>query len=204
MTYIATVGKGAYNHTFGGATWTISSPARGTPAPALLLTLDLRAPLLGGSHDEGVVPLCSRVDVVSLARQRYRFDARTGTVQFLGEPWESELDPEDLPSTPFPEVPLRLRPAMGRETLASPGCDAQDTFLGEDSFVRVGGEPLWVDEPERARCACGVAMDYVACVGYEGEAGRLGGDEPFFLGELALYFFRCRRCAIVEVIAQAT
>lgn len=84
---------------------------------------------------------------------------------------------------------------------------AQDTFLGGSAFIRIGGAPLWIQDPERAGCECGREMVYVASIGYEAyEQPSIfpGLPQAFFLGELARYFFVCTSCVRVAVISQST
>ena len=80
-----------------------------------------------------------------------------------------------------------------------------DQFLGTDAFIRVGGSPPWLGDPELPNCdECQSGMSFAVGVGYEGEGCNLvGGEEPFFLGEFAFYFFYCSRCDRVSVILQA-
>ncbi len=206
-TYIAERGAGPHNHRFGGTGWTTSAPVGASPVPALILTLDFGDPRLGADFYSGEVPLCSRVDGDSLERQRYQFDSTRRLAEFSGEAWSSTLDPADVMTTPFPESPLRLRGAEGDEIVdAESPYEAQDTFLGGAAFLRVLGSPLWIANAEQVNCDCGKPMRFVASVGYEnysGPSGLLAEDEPFFLGELALYFFVCFQCAAVEVVSQA-
>jgi hypothetical protein len=80
-----------------------------------------------------------------------------------------------------------------------------DSFVGETGFIRIGGEPIWVQRREDVACDCGGQMTHAASIGYENydrPSGLLPGGRPFFLGELAFYFFYCGRCDRVMVITQ--
>jgi hypothetical protein len=72
-------------------------------------------------------------------------------------------------------------------------------FFG--AFIRIGGRPVWLDDEVREVCGCGRAMSYVALVGYN----VTSDDAPrFFIGEMALYFFRCAPCSAMTVVFQST
>ena len=128
---------------------------------------------------------------------------------FDGPSWQVTLDPKDALPVPLPRTPLRLRPITAAEDprQASSVYDVQDTFLGGSAFIRVRGEPLWLDEPAQPICACGSEMVFVACIGYENydqPSGLVSPTLPFFIGELALYFFACLPCQRCAVLTQTT
>ncbi len=127
------------------------------------------------------------------------------TVCFDGPGWE-EHDFEPLADLPLRA--LKLRPALPEEDPGSGEKYAvQDTFVGGRAFLRVKGEPIWLDRPELVTCSCGQMSQFVAGIGYESGrrvSGIIDDQTPFFLGELALYFFACLPCRRVTVISQPT
>lgn len=202
---VAEVGDGSYKHYFGGDRWRALSPAKSDPPAVLLITLDLRDPAIGLTSRIGIVPLCSRIDYETPVIQRYDFDEVTGEVRYLGDAWHVPMDPDDLLPIPLKESRLRLRPTKPTEELGGES-DPIDTFLGGDAFIRVRGEPLWLLDPLKPRCECGSLMEYLACIGYEKynrPSGIVTKTTPFFIGELALYYFLCSQCNTVQVIMQA-
>jgi hypothetical protein len=202
---IAEVGSEKYRHQFGGERWTIEAFGS-SPPPALLLTLDLGDPRLGAGARENELPLVSRLDGESLNRQSYFYDPAGLRVLFQGSAWHVSMDSSESLPLPLPSRDLRLRPARADEDLGQTSkYSVQDTFLGGDAFIRVGGEPLWLTDAEDVSCPCGQALQFAACVGYENYArpsGIVAPTIPFFIGELALYFFVCFGCRFVVVISQ--
>ena len=101
---------------------------------------------------------------------------------------------------PLIERSLKLRMLRDDE-------EGVDRFIGGSAFLRVGGNPLWMQEGEGVSCRCGRTPEFVAGVGYE-QYGRPSGivspGLPFFVGELASYFFLCRSCSRVVVVSQPT
>lgn len=208
----ANLGQGDLPHRFGGTSWTIVVPEGATPRPTLLLSIDLRDPgvqqvlsaeeRVYGNH---VLPIASRSDLMG-DQQSYDYDPASRRVVFAGAPWSPACEPA-LPSE-LPERPISLRP-VGHQDLCSESDDPFDAFLGGPAWLRVGGEPLWRTGPESVECTCGVSMVPLVWIGHEslrawGEPGtaRFLDDKPFFLGELALYFFVCLRCRRVTVVTQ--
>lgn len=210
---MAELGSGAFPHRFGGTSWRVVEPAGATPRPTLLLTIDLRDPRVQQvlpaeerAHGDHELPVVSRSDLMG-DRQTYRYDPTDRSVIFAGGPWSPACEPA-LPSE-LAERPISLR-LVGPEDKGRGGSDDPiDAFVGGPAWLRVGGEPLWLEDPETVTCTCGVPMLPVVWIGHEslrawGEPGtaRFLDDEPFFLGELALYFFVCLRCRRVTVVTQ--
>jgi hypothetical protein len=83
---------------------------------------------------------------------------------------------------------------------------AVDDFVGGNSFIRILGPPVWLEEPVEVDCTCGLSTRYISSIGYESpkDSGGIVGGEPFFIGEGALYFFLCDSCLITTVISQST
>ncbi len=79
-----------------------------------------------------------------------------------------------------------------------------DSFLGGQSFFRVAGNPLWLQEPQKVNCTFCSEMTHIMSIGYEGWGGPFQyiDEIPFFLGESALYVFFCDDCSEVRVISQ--
>lgn len=206
--FIAELGSDRYAHRFGGDSWRVQAPAGASPLPRLLLVLDLADPKLEFESANAELPLCSRVDGMSLDPQSYLVDFGKRQASFEGAAWNEPLDPRDSLPDPLVEKPLRLRPALPAEDSSQTDVyQVHDTFLGGPSFLRIGGDPLWLTGPEAVRCACGATSRFVAGVGYEkydDPSGIVDAVTPFFLGELALFFFLCTTCNRITVISQSS
>lgn len=207
-TLIGERGTSRYGHLFGGQRWSVTGPAGSEPAPALILTLDLADEALEfSSPTSRLLPLCSRIDEgVTLERQSYSFDPAARVVTFSGPAWSVSVDPADEVLAPLPEREITLRPLAPPEDPDQTE-DAEDTFAGGDAFLRVGGRPLWLQDPEEAVCDCGRPMSFIACVGsenYRSPSGIISPSVPLFFGEHGLYFFACFECCRVDVVLQST
>lgn len=203
---IAEIGEGMFEHSFGGSDWRVLTPIKSNPPPHLLMTVDLRDPMVGYANRSDRIPLCSRTDPETFDRQTYTFNSETHTVSFLGDPWFVKVNQEDLLPNPLKKTDLILRPINEEEDVGI-SKNAEDTFLGGKSFIRIAGSPLWISEEEDASCECKRKMNYIACVGYEiydRPSGIVSKEIPFFIGELALYFFACFDCRKVQVITQSS
>ena len=200
-------GKSSYNHFFGGSAWIPDYPTGAVPPPLLLITLDRRDPKLGAlSAESGEIPLVSRVDGMELEPQIYSINMQASQVVFMGKPWNCPVDPRDALPEPLPLRSVRLRNVMSSEDpLVISKYDVQDTMLGGEAFIRVGGDPIWLTDGENVVCECGKDMQFVASVGYENydaPSGFIDKNTPFFIGELALYFFICQDCMKMNVLSQ--
>jgi hypothetical protein len=99
----------------------------------------------------------------------------------------------------------RSRPAIAFAVAADAAAACgSDTFVGGEGFIRVLGAPLWLQEPLDIACQCGDRFAYAASIGYEVGLRGTVPDQPFFIGEGALYFFVCKRCLRVAVRSQST
>lgn len=198
--------QGDYAHRFGGDRWTIECPSESSPEPWLFVTLDTRDPRIGIGRGATELPLCSRGDYETPERQSYRFYPSTRTVVFDEPGWNVEQHPDDLLLRPLDERKLHLRTAdASEEPRTADKYAVQDTFLGGTRFIRVGGEPLWLDRPVDVRCPAGHDALFIAAMGYEPytrPSGIVSPTRPFFIGELALYFFICYPCQRIIVISQ--
>lgn len=182
-------------------------PAHAIPPASLLLTLDTRDPRLGLRSKPSQLPLCSRTDYESPARQVYLFDEKDHSVRFEGLPWHEPREPDDHFPSVLPERVLHLRPLRPDEDEEHAGEYVLDSFLGGRGFLRVGGDPIWIQSPEHVDCLCGQQPRFVATIGHESytnPTGILSPTEAFYLGEGALYFFVCQPCQRVVVVAQST
>lgn len=204
--FVAELGADGYKHRFGGAEWSIRAAAGALPPPMTLLTLDVSDPRLSITSDILGLPFCSRIDGASLERQSYVFEPIGRVVTFEGAGWHIQIDPADMLPVPLAERGLRLRPVKTEEDPEQVSkFEAQDTFLGGEAFLRVRGEPIWLGDPEEVECACSRRMKFMAAIGYENHehpSGIVLPDRPFFIGELALYFFVCLSCRRVVVLSQ--
>lgn len=199
---IAEPGHSPYDHRFGGESWTVVSSEEPT-TPCLIASLDLRDPQLGELAIRSTVPLFSRMDGPP-EPDFYRFDEGRRTVTYLDagvdSPEASELEPVVCS---LEEVSLRIR-FPRRDENSSNRDIAEDTLYGGSGFFRLGGPGLWVYEAPDINCVCGRDLCLLATIGYQGsrcEQGLLNG-EPFFVGEMALYFAVCQVCPVVAAMAQ--
>jgi hypothetical protein len=209
---MAALGSGPCPHRFGGTSWKVVTPAGATPRPTLLLAIDLRDPNVQHvlsteerAYADHELPVVTRSDLMG-DRQTYEYDPMRRSVVFVGGPWSPACEPALPPE--LAERSISLRP-VGPQDLREGSDDLFDAFLGGPAWLRVGGEPLWRTDPEAVTCTCGVPMLPLVWIGHESlRAWRASGtarfldDEPFFLGELALYFFVCLRCRRVTVVTQ--
>jgi hypothetical protein len=154
----------------------------------------------------GELPLASYItNSIWDGEQRYRLlpEAKEMRLEFRSIVAPESVEPDYRPKVPLPQRSMMLRWARPEEEPDRVGAlSASDTFVGGESFVRVTGSPIWLQDPLKPRCSCGAAMVYAASIGYEVEAGVW--DEPFFIGEGALYFFVCGGCRQVTVLSQST
>ncbi|HYO70619.1 MAG TPA: hypothetical protein VEU33_31525 [Archangium sp.] len=208
--WIAVPGDAAARHLFGGSSWRLLGGAESSPAPCLLLSLDLEALpelRLGGVSR---LPLALYLDCdLGEQTQEYQFDERTRQIHWLAGdgPSGHQLSPEERLPAPLPERRVSLRPMQLEELPGNeePYWSACDSFLGGEGFLRVLGAPIWLSEPLEAVCVCGRHMRYVASMGYElsGEPSIfLEGEQLLFVGEMAFYFFLCADCRRVRVLSQ--
>jgi hypothetical protein len=126
-------------------------------------------------------------------------------IRWEGKPWVVDSDEADLLPAPFDKVPLSLRPVSPIEDPSVTDIHAvQETFLGGEGFVRIGGAAVWTeDEPEEHVYS---DASFVASVGYEdyfASSGMVTG-RPFFIGELCLYFLLSPTLRKVVVLAQSS
>jgi hypothetical protein len=211
--WIAVPGEEVYNHRFGGDSWKVLGTHDDCDAPTLLLTFDLRDAKLDrlGISTLSELPLCSYLNCDAWAgKQFFQIlpDAKTVTLLNAENSSPSLLSEEDRLPNPLPESRIKLR-AMSREDYPideEAYWDACDKFVGGNAFIRVLGPPIWLQWVEQEVCKCGARMQYVSSVGYEAydQPGGVIPDKPFFIGEVALYFFLCLNCLTTAVISQAT
>ncbi len=197
------------HHRFGGESWRAAGPRAELGEPVLLAVVDFEDPRWGGGAPEPgrrEWPLFSYVNYEGLlAEQVYEVDWEEKRAIFTSVVGEAApANAADGLAVPFPECPLTLREMTAAEipTGEDSYWSACETFLGGDAFFRVGGAPVFADAVPRV----GEEFRYVAAIGYEAY-DRPGGylappDDPFFLGELALYFFADWTAGRVKVITQ--
>ena len=211
--YIAQLGRGAYKHRFGGRDWSAEGPLEKLGAPALLVCIDLEDPVLDPlpSFDGNELPLFSYIGHDGLLqRQKYCFrllerQARCEYVEGNADP----LPPDVRLPTPLQPRSLVLRPMTAIEIPFDEESQgkAWHTSLGGDSFLRIGGPPLWIQDPQDGICDCGSECRYIASIGYEAysrPSGYISQSDPFFIGELAMYFFWCADCKAMWVESDPT
>lgn len=208
--FIAELGADRWHHRFGGSSWEVFDPNGVYGGPSLILVLDLADPRL--EHivaDASELPLASYINCSAwVGRQHFSIDHAARRLVLV---YREVVDPEPLDElvrlpSPLPERQLRLRTMVGDELLLDDDAreTAADEFVGGHAFLRILGPPLWLYFPVEESCICGHKMDYLAAVGYENYSRPAGylDDEPFFIGEGALYFFICARCRNLTVLSQ--
>ena len=203
-----------YKHRFGGASWKVVDEQSVEDGPALLFVLDLSDPklsMLGVSSLKEELPICSYINSdVWLHEQVFKIDESAREVLLLKKSTGSVniLDDEDRMPNPLPEKLIDLREMNSSEYPVDEETywENTDDFLGGNSFFRVAGNPLWLQEPEKIDCSCGTEMKFVMCIGYEGWGGPFQyiADMPYFLGESALYIYFCDNCTELRVISQTS
>jgi hypothetical protein len=212
--WIAVLGEGGYQHRFGGVGWTATGPLDGAYGPpVLVLTLDLNDPRLAqmklkrrGCRE---LPLCSYINGLVDPVQRYTVDhAKRKAVFIEAKPSLGTLEPLAICPNPLPTRSLDLRPMRKAELPTSEAAywKASGTLCGGDGWLRVGGAPLWLYDPEEHTSRRGKPMKYVAAVGYDGSRDSPFLDEPgpLMFGEMALYFFVSDDLGEVVVSSQPT
>lgn len=204
-TLIARLGSSEFGHCFGGTSWRFAAPEGANPPPRLLLVLDAADERLQLSKVRAI-PIFARLDGHTFhALQEYQFDEQDRHVRFDGEAWNTS-DSSELPALQEQRLIL-VSPSAIEDELVADRHDVQDSFLGGSGFIRIGGEPVWLtDEPETT-CRCGSERTLIATVGYEqydAPSGFVLPDHPFFVGEMAYYFFVCEPCRSVGVVTQSS
>jgi hypothetical protein len=194
---------------FGGVAWSATGPRPDLGHPALLVTVDFGAPVLNQAVDSKCdfeIPLFSHINldgIIPLQEYRLNHEAKTATFKpFIAN---VELLPvKDRLKIPLPESALRLREMRENEISVDEESYwvAIDSFLGGEGAIRLCGVPLYIDyiAPKND------SFRYFASIGYESpdHTGRLLGDEAFFLGEIAHYFFISSDWKTVRVASQAS
>jgi hypothetical protein len=207
--YIACPAPGDFAHRFGGQSWRSIDPLQVDAGPALILVLDLRDPRLRGLGMGGMaeLPLASYIsNSIWTGDQRYQIlaDKKELLLESRSVASAESLDAKYRLPQPLPERSLVLRDMRPDEDPSQVGhLPASDTFLGGGSFIRVMGPPIWLEQTLEVRCSCAADMTYAASIGYEVASDTLL-DEPFFIGEGALYFFVCCACRRLAVRSQSS
>jgi hypothetical protein len=209
--FIASPGASSgFAHRFGGQSWRVVDDTPVFGGPSLILVLDTRDPALRSQIDVPALelPLCSYVRSDVWANpQRFSVDHATHSVQVVERRPTGRTIEGPLPVV-LPEHDMKLRPMRADEYPIEEDAYYRccDSFLGGKAIFRVGGKPLWLQEPEEVRCRCSVEPTFVACMGYENYNGpyEFLPDQPLFLGEGALYFFYCAKCRELAVVSQSS
>jgi hypothetical protein len=176
-----------------------------SPSPVLLITLDLSDPRLGVEAGIPELPLCSRLDG-TIERQSYLFEPGRAAITYEGPSWYVPIDTADMLPSPLEQHDLLLRNYKDDEDPEHASkYVVQDTFLGGSACFRIRGQPIWLVDPEKVICSCGRETEFMTCIGYENyehPSGIVAPTQPFFIGELALYFFVCFHCNRIVVVSQ--
>ena len=208
---IAEIGSGP--HLFGGNRWAVAGSLKHLGDPVVLACLDLRDPRLASAmFPESMtrLPLASYINHDGLLIQRYSVDDLSQSIRILDVSGQACPLPESgRIFVPIPETKLSLRPMVKSEIPTDKDSDqaACDSLVGGSGFFRIGGPPVWLQGESKVSCRCERAPTYLAALGYESydkPQGYLGGADPFFLGEMALYFLWCEKCELVTVEMQST
>lgn len=208
--WIAQLGEDEFSHCFGGDDWTLIDSNEVFGGPSLLVSLDLTDPKLETVKPEGFkrLPICSYVNCdFWIEPQRYKVVPESNEVVLIqrSSSFTTILEPPMNYENPLTSRSIVLR-EMTREEIVVDESDywtVSDTFLGGSSFIRILGDPLWLQGPEASRCECGEELLHVCSLGYDYPlSSGFTGERPFFIGETALYFFLCRDCREMVVLSQ--
>ena len=213
--WIAILGEDSeYTHRFGGQKWQATGPLdHAYGRPILLLTLDLNDTRLAGlgldNSCGSEIPLFSYINGMTEPVQRYTVNHDNKTVTFVEATALNEtLEPLSICPNPLPTRALDLRPMNSSElpTNEPSYWTACDTFVGGDGWLRIGGPPLWLYDPEQHVSRDGEPMTYVAAIGYDTNADSPFLDDPEMLmfGEMGLYFFVSPKLSEIVVSCQST
>jgi hypothetical protein len=206
-----TVGK--HNTTsplkFGGDSWSCNDFHPGVMGPFLFLVVDLSDKCF-----EGVlprlpaiqVPLFSYVNLDGILEcQEYLIDYECRNVSFLRvEPITESAECDCSMPFPMPESYLSIREMSDSEVPFDEDSywKSIETFLGSNSFIRILGKPILINsidylDPD---------FSYFASIGYDSFSTPLPlvGNDPFYLGEVALYFFVSSDWKRIRVLSQAS
>lgn len=203
----------SYKHRFGGASWQVIDPQPVEDGPALLLVLDLTDPRLSdlGITSCSELPVCSYINSdVWLHEQVYQVNSADHTVALVQKEVKSPtiLGIEDRLPNPLPEKSIDLKEMEASHYPVDENLywENTDDFLGGQTFFRVAGSALWLQETKEVSCSCDKEMKFLMGIGHEGWDGPFQyiDDAPFFLGEAALYCFFCDNCMELRVISQTT
>lgn len=192
---------------FGGFSWSATGSRRDLGNPVLLVTVDLGLPPVSQSVNSKCkleVPLFSYINIDGIIPfQEYEIDQQAKTVTFKPISENVKLLPaEHCLQVPLPELSLRLRGIRENELSVDEGSywAAMESFLGGEGAIRICGAPLYIDHIPSSE-----GFSYFASIGYESPEVTDGllENEPFFLGELAHYFFVSSDWKKVRVVSQA-
>ncbi len=202
-----------YKHRFGGSSWKVVDALAIDDGPALLFVLDLSDPKLSGLGINSLkeLPICSYINSdIWQHEQVYKINGETKEVLLLSKNTEnvSILENEDRMPNPLPEKIVEIRGMKDAEYPLDEDSYWKNTddFLGGQSFFRVAGNPLWLQELKKVHCSCCSEMNHVMSIGYEGWDGpyQYIDGMPFSLGESALYIYFCDKCSELRVISQSS
>jgi hypothetical protein len=202
-----------HKHKFGGNSWEIIDNQPISDGPVLLFVLDLSDPKLLPLDIVSLseLPICSYINSdVWLQEQVYKVNENTKEILLISKTSEKviTLDDKDRLPSPLPEKEIDLREMKSSEYPTDEDSYWRNTneFLGGQSFFRVAGSPLWLQDAKNVQCSCCSDMTYVMSIGYEGWGGPFKYVEqmPFFLGEAALYVYFCDKCTELKVICQTS
>jgi hypothetical protein len=210
--WIAQIGASDYSHSFGGQGWTVRDSQQIADGPSLMLDLDLSDPKFSELLVDGLdrLPICSYINCdLWIEPQHYQISPEHSNVTLIqrSTKYTTILDEGLRFPNPLPKKQLSLREMTEEEKPINKGDydRAVDSFVGGESFIRVLGSPLWLQQPESSRCLCGQEQRYVCSIGYENmTSSSFLDNRPFFIGEAALYFFLCSKCLILTVLSQPT
>jgi len=205
-------GECAYNHRFGGETWKVPICENCKEMYHQIFTFDLNDPKLEEIRVDNLdeLPLISCLNCSSSwGRQLFKIDAKNKKVEILStedtQRWIQ--DEESKIPVPLPEVKVKLIEMDYGDipTDSDLYYNIYDSF-GEKSICRLLGAPLYAQSPIDRECPiCKGEMQYIASIGsqsYNSESVIDGVD--FFIGEMDLYYFLCKKCMIIKTECQGT
>ena len=160
--WIAIPGTDGYTHCFGGTDWTVSDANEFLVAPTLLLNLDLSDPKLAHLKNEKLetLPICSYINCdLWIETQYFQIKSELAEVVIVrrSSRYTTIFEGSLRYPNPLPRRSISLRPMTDSEMAVSDADygRAADSFVGGQSFIRICGPPLWLQNPEASVCTCG-------------------------------------------------
>jgi hypothetical protein len=208
--FIGSSHPGTHNHRFGGNSWKVLSvDSNAIPSCILVFTLDLGDPALKS------IKVCTLQEIpfvapfdTSISVNYFQISQLERTVSCIHEGRKLTSHPNNPTGLQIYERRFSFMNMTDADFPVSERhyWNACDHFLGGTRFLRILGPPLWAYAVQQVTCQCGRSMPYLCSLGYECRSTphSFMDSTPFFIGEIAFYWFFCATCEIIAVSAQPT